>query len=685
MVESSVKSYRADVDGLRAVAVLAVLLFHGFPELLRGGFVGVDIFFVISGYLITGILLENLDRGGLSLVDFYRHRMRRIFPALVVVLTACFAFGSLVLFADEFAQLGKHIAASAVFVSNFVLWGENSYFDVISAIKPLLHLWSLAVEEQFYLVWPLLLWLAWRLRLPPLGLAGLCVGLSFAACVTIAGRDATADFYSPLTRFWEILVGAMLVSAERSGLLKLGAATRLVLSLAGAALVAASIVFLGGSEIYPGGWAAVPVLGSLLLLAAGPLGFINRWILAWRPLVAIGLISYPLYLWHWPVLAFARLLAGSEPPAEVRVALLAASLVPAALTFVAIEWPLRFGAHATIKAALLCALMVVVGGAGLDVWMRDGLHFRSIAKHAIPSGGAALDTSNPFVADCKLTAAQPVIGWCHTDTREPPRYAVLGDSHGDALFWALVRASEPQGRWQMAGRWSCAPMSGMQRVTRNERPDLPADDPIQCAALNAAALGSVLNNASIRVVLIVATRQWLEHEGYAAHMGESPVDNGGFKGLAVLVNELQRAGKQVVFLIDNPVVGESRGCVPRPTGFSAFDEMLARFHDATCNLRYDRYASAMAPYLDRVAALKAGHPGLTVFDPTPLLCDVLSNNCPMFRDGKSLYSYGDHISNYGGDLIAAGLTPVIQSLSMSSAVADQPASHGASTSDVDIH
>ena len=135
-VGSSVKSYRADIDGLRAVAVLAVLFFHGFPDLLRGGFVGVDVFFVISGYLITGILLANLDRGGLRLLDFYRHRVRRIFPALIVVLTACFAIGSLVLFADEFAQLGKHIAASTVFVSNFVLWGEFGFSTPLRKPNP---------------------------------------------------------------------------------------------------------------------------------------------------------------------------------------------------------------------------------------------------------------------------------------------------------------------------------------------------------------------------------------------------------------------------------------------------------------------------------------------------------------------------------------------------------------------
>ena len=276
------KSYRADIDGLRAVAVLAVLLFHGFPDLLRGGFVGVDIFFVISGYLITGILLSNLDEGRLRLFDFYRHRVRRIFPALAVVLAACFAFGWLVLFASEFAQLGKHIVASAAFVSNFALWGEAGYFDEASETKPLLHLWSLAVEEQFYLLWPPLLWLAWRFRFPLLSLAGLCVALSFAACVILAGRDATADFFSPVARFWEILAGAMLVCAERSGFLNLGPTMGVGLSVAGAALICASIMLLGGSETYPGWRAAIPVLGSLLLLGAGPLALVNRWALAWR-------------------------------------------------------------------------------------------------------------------------------------------------------------------------------------------------------------------------------------------------------------------------------------------------------------------------------------------------------------------------------------------------------------------
>jgi SGNH domain (fused to AT3 domains) len=354
--------------------------------------------------------------------------------------------------------------------------------------------------------------------------------------------------------------------------------------------------------------------------------------------------------------------------------LLVASIALAALTFVAIEGPLRFGAHATTKMALLCALMVVVGAAGLDDWKRDGLRFRFIGKHTLPAGRAALDNSSPFVANCTLPAAHPVDGWCYTDTRERPRYAVLGDSHGEALFWALLRASPPRGRWMMTGRPGCVPMTGMQRVTRNERPDWPEDDPIKCGALNAAALNSLLNDGSIRVVLIVTARRLLEDEGYAAGLGEAPVANGAFKGLSLLVGELLRAGKEVIFLIDNPSVGESSDCVPRQTGFASLDELLSRLHDATCSLPYDRYTTVIEPYLQRVAALKAAYPALTVFDPTPLLCDVPSGRCPMVRDGNFLYSYGDHISTYGGDLIATALQPIIQSISRLNAVGDRPAS-----------
>jgi peptidoglycan/LPS O-acetylase OafA/YrhL len=202
--------YRADIDGLRALAVLSVVGFHAFPSVIGSGFVGVDIFFVISGYLISTIIFENLERGSFSFLDFYARRIRRIFPALILVLLVCYALGWTALLADEFKQLGKHIAGGAGFASNLVLRNESGYFDNAASTKPLLHLWSLGIEEQFYLIWPLLLWLAARLRLNfficLVGLAAVSFGLN----VRKVGSDAVAAFYTPQTRFWELMIGATL-------------------------------------------------------------------------------------------------------------------------------------------------------------------------------------------------------------------------------------------------------------------------------------------------------------------------------------------------------------------------------------------------------------------------------------------------------------------------------------------
>jgi peptidoglycan/LPS O-acetylase OafA/YrhL len=269
--------YRADIDGLRAIAVLSVVGFHAFPHLIRGGLIGVDIFFVISGFLISTIVFDSLDRKCFSFAEFYSRRIRRIFPALIVVLIASCAFGWFALLADEYKQLGKHIAAGAAFVSNFVFWNESGYFDNAAASKPLLHLWSLGVEEQFYLVWPLLLWVAWQKRFNLLIIAVLVAVISFALNAQGIGKDAVATFYSPQTRFWELMVGSMLawLALHRGGTLpKLwqapafrsgkvfdapasestnSSALRNVLSFSGAALIAARLSSSRRNQVFQAG------------------------------------------------------------------------------------------------------------------------------------------------------------------------------------------------------------------------------------------------------------------------------------------------------------------------------------------------------------------------------------------------------------------------------------------------
>ncbi|RYY63558.1 MAG: acyltransferase, partial [Comamonadaceae bacterium] len=202
--------YRPDIDGLRAVAVLSVLGFHAFPQWVKGGFIGVDIFFVISGFLISTIIFGSLQGKGFSYAEFYARRIKRIFPALVVVMAATFAFGWYILLPGEWQQLGKHVAAGAGFVSNFAFWGEAGYFDNAAETKPLLHLWSLAIEEQFYIFWPLLLGLAWKRRWRMLAVIGAVAAASFLLNVSTIHSHRTAAFYSPLSRFWELMAGGML-------------------------------------------------------------------------------------------------------------------------------------------------------------------------------------------------------------------------------------------------------------------------------------------------------------------------------------------------------------------------------------------------------------------------------------------------------------------------------------------
>lgn len=319
-------SYRADIDGLRGIAVLLVVLYHGFPTRFTGGFVGVDIFFVISGFLISNVIIEGLQENRFSFLDFYARRIRRIFPALALVLFASFAFGWFVLFPGEYQQLGKYIGGGAGFIGNIVTLNEAGYFDTRASLKPLLHLWSLGVEEQFYFVWPILLFLSWRWRFGALAIASIILVVSFVVNMDLTATDPTAAFYLPITRFWELMLGCLLatIQAKRISLttyfsrqfdFKSTTAnfSKEATAVLGIVLISAASYFVTSQKQFPGTWALVPTVGAMLLIAVGGTSFIGRWFLANRALVYVGLISYPLYLWHWPILSFARIIHYEEP------------------------------------------------------------------------------------------------------------------------------------------------------------------------------------------------------------------------------------------------------------------------------------------------------------------------------------------------------------------------------------
>jgi len=356
--------YRPDIDGLRAVAVISVIGFHAFPSVLRGGFIGVDVFFVISGFLISGIIFRDLEVASFSYAGFYARRIRRIFPALVVMLAATLVLGWYVMLADEFTRLGKHVVAGAGFVSNLLLWDEGNYFNGDVLTKPLLHLWSLGVEEQFYLLWPPILVLTWR-RSPRLvrWVAVVVTIVSLGTNLAIVRRFPEAAFYSPLSRFWELTAGGVLAHIELGR--KQGEDRTLAdaKSVLGAALIGFGLLVISELRTFPGAWAVLPTLGTCLVISAGPDALVNRNLLARRAMVAIGLVSYPLYLWHWPLLSFAHIVQGRAPGAAVRLALIAATTILAIATYRFAEkrWR-RARGRRPVLALLGCASVSLLAG-----------------------------------------------------------------------------------------------------------------------------------------------------------------------------------------------------------------------------------------------------------------------------------------------------------------------------------
>jgi peptidoglycan/LPS O-acetylase OafA/YrhL len=370
--------YRADIDGLRAIAVLSVVIFHAFPSALRGGFIGVDIFFVISGFLISGIIFENLERDSFSFVEFYSRRIKRIFPALLLVLISCYAFGWFSLLADEYKQLGKHIAGGAGFIANFMFWQESGYFDNASETKPLLHLWSLGIEEQFYIIWPLLLWVAWKRRFNPLIITLTILVASFVLNISKVRSDTVAMFYSPQTRFWELLLGSVLayIALYKQNLFARMQDKGNILSVLGLTLIIIGVVVITKHKHFPGWFALLPTLGALLIIAAGMQAWLNRVVLSNRVLVWFGLISFPLYLWHWPLLSFARITKAETPSYTIRIAAVVIAIVLAWLTYQLLEKPVRFGNHSKAKTITLFILMAIMGSVGYGTYKLDGLGFR---------------------------------------------------------------------------------------------------------------------------------------------------------------------------------------------------------------------------------------------------------------------------------------------------------------------
>ncbi len=438
-------NYRREIDGLRSVAVIPVVLFHAGFQQFSGGFVGVDIFFVISGYLITSIIIAERERDSFSLLKFYERRARRILPVLFFVLSCCLPFAWAWMLPDQMTSFATSIISVCLFASNFFFWGESGgYFAAASEEQPLLHTWSLAVEEQYYMLFPLFVILVWRFgRRALIGAIAVIAVASLLLAQYGSQNFATANFYLPHTRAWELLAGSLCAFALSGG----RQYKSNILSLTGLAIILFSVFAYDQTTPFPSLYALVPVVGAALVILFGSEETIAARLLSMRPMVGIGLISYSLYLWHQPVFAFARIRSLTEPSA-LMMGLLALGCFPLAyLSWRFVETPFRKGAktvllpkpvHILGAAAVTACLFIGLGFYGLS---NGGLQFRLPREAQI---ALAQERHDPIMETClfdKGEASLPhPVRDCLTKNSLASKTILIGDSHAAALAGEALRA-----------------------------------------------------------------------------------------------------------------------------------------------------------------------------------------------------------------------------------------------------
>ncbi len=494
-------SYRPDLDGLRALAVLMVVVFHAAPELAPGGYLGVDVFFVLSGFLITGLLLHALQTDTFSYADFYARRVRRIAPALVVMLAGVWAYGAANMLVDDFLRLGQSLVGAATFSANYVAWRESGYFDVSAPFRPLLHLWSLAVEEQFYLVWPVAL-VAWvrATGRPRAGIVAALV-LSLAGAVWLDRLDPAAAFYASPTRVWELLAGAALVTLTRPARSALGEA---VTALAVCALVGLTLA------ARPEQSSAVALeLGAvacaLAVIQVGATSRIGTRLLSAAPVVAIGRVSYAWYLWHWPLLSIARLSSVTPVSAQTRAVLVVASLALAFATHHGIERPLtRALASGRVRRGWLwagaLASCVALVGVGAATWAGTILTTAQRAQRALldrPTRDAVALREGACLIGRDKTFAGFAPECLPPTTAGAPSVLVWGDSYAASLAEGLRAQTSPPLAVSQLTVLACPPF--------RDQPNGPGPS---CESLNVEIAQRL---PSLRVDVLVVAADWANY------------------------------------------------------------------------------------------------------------------------------------------------------------------------------
>jgi len=643
--------YRPDIDGLRAVSILSVVAFHASPTRWMGGFIGVDVFFVISGYLISLILLREQTTHGIQFTYFYKRRILRIFPALLLVLLTCLIAGWFILLANEYQQLGKHLSFAGLFLSNFALMAEAGYFDTIANSKPLLHLWSLSIEEQFYLLWPLLLWLASPRKHHQLAVLLLVTFTSFACNIIWLKESHIHVFYTPYTRIWELSAGGCLAWWIFYHHKIHKAAYANAFSLLGLLLIAGGLYWLQPGQGWPGGYALIPVCGSLCIIAAGTQAWLNRTILSHPLAVGLGRISFPWYLWHWPLLSFAYIIEGDIPQRRIRILAVMLSLFLAWVTHQIIEK--RFQSAATrnrpkITFFLLVFMLAIV----CTGWV-------TYTQHGFPARAALADiheTIDKLDEDVPTAHAQCLaryglegqkMRYCRLSGNDKPRIALVGDSHAAALFSGLSTMLKERGEGLVM-------MGGYLFTNAILHPEGQREE-LENYTGGGKATAFIAQEPSIDTVIIAARGPVYITTPHLFYLDEQPEITDKKQvleiGLRSVLDLMLAHGKKVIFVLEVPTLHfNPESCLmQRPVRFSS------QPHD--CTLPKSHFDAIHQEYRILVSTILQDYPSVMVFDPAHHLCNDAF--CTAKAGGKILYGDDNHLAAAGSDFLAQKLAPLL--------------------------
>lgn len=623
--------YRREIDGLRALAVVPVIFFHAGFDTFSGGFVGVDVFFVISGYLITSIILAEREAGTFSLVDFYERRMRRILPALFFVMLAYIPFAWFWLPPRDMKDFSESLIAVPIAVSNFLFWQTSGYFDTASELKSLIHTWSLAVEEQYYLLFPTFLVLTWRLRRHwVIGILVVVALTSLALAHWGASNHPQATFFLLPTRIWELLIGvfaAFYLFGRDGTKIKSSDSSYLIqfLSIFGLFLIVYSIFVFDRQTLFPSLYTLIPTLGAaFIVLFATPQTVVGK-ILSSKVLVGLGLISYSVYLWHQPLFAFARHITLADPGRDVFILLILLAIAAAYLSWRFVERPFRNKREVSRKSLVISTLFftaffVLLGLAGV---LTQG--FVDIRTNYMQKQILATVARSPERKECHTSG---------TNYRKPENacqyyvpngsWAVLGDSHAVELAYALAKVLEKDNKGVKHFSFSgCAPAYG--------RIDKTHSDSINCSHWTEEVAAHIIADKSIDTVVVSH-----HTEGWAA--SDSNENAAPWKSYKGILHAFKAAGKDVVLVLQAPSLDED------------IEHLVFRLDSPPLDIpgkKRKKWEERQKYITERKNEISDE---VTVINPSDLFCD--EKDCYVVRDGKALYFDIHHMSVAGALLVA---------------------------------